>query len=351
LFRAKALILSGCLEPQPEGWGNSKGMNAMNKILKPRPSDWGSPKSVSISRKIIKSRAKEIGFDFCGIAPVKPLIEHRQFYTEFIKNKRHLSFSYLETNLEKRLDPRLILEDAKSVIAVLLNYYPPEVIPEEDNFIIAKYAYGKDYHIILKKKVAGLIHFITAEYPDLKAKSFIDSGPVMEKAWAQLAGLGWQGKNTLLINKNSGSFFFIGIILTNLELDPDQPEKDHCGECMSCINACPTEALSRPYQLDISRCISYHTIESKNEIPEALKDKIRDRIYGCDICQDVCPYNRFSRPAIDSARTPHTDLLQMRKKDWLSLTEEQFNNLFIGTPVYRTGYRRLMENIRFAATD
>ena len=299
----------------------------------------------NINREI-KTAALKLGFSFCGITLAEPLENKREYYSEFIRGKGHGIFR----NLEKRLDPKLILDDARSVIAVLLNYYPPEVLPEEDNYIIAKYAYGKDYHAVMKKKMNDLIDFLNAEYPGFKAKAFVDSGPVMEKTWAQQAGVGWQGKNTLLINKNSGSFFFIGIIFTNLELDPDQPGKDHCGECRRCIEACPTGALSQPYQLDISRCISYHTIENKNDIPEELKDKFRDRIYGCDICQDVCPYNRFSKPAIDPTRTPHPDFLQMRKKDWLSLTEEQFNTLFKGTPVYRTGYRRLIENIRFATT-
>jgi epoxyqueuosine reductase len=304
----------------------------------------------NINREI-KTAALKLGFSFCGIALAEPLENKREYYSAFIKENRHGIFQYLETNLEKRLDPGLILEDAKSVIAVLLNYYPPEIFSEEDNFIIAKYAYGKDYHAVLKNKMNDLIRFLNAEYPGLKAKSFVDSGPVMEKTWAQQAGLGWQGKNTLLINKNSGSFYFIGIIITNLDLDPDQPETDHCGECRRCVEACPTEALSHPYQLDISRCISYHTIENKNGIPEEFKEKLHDRIYGCDICQDVCPYNKFASPPHESDFLPSAKLKMMRKKDWLSLTEEQFNTLFIGTPVYRTGYRRLKENIRFVAND
>jgi|WetSurMetagenome_2_1015567.scaffolds.fasta_scaffold32496_3 epoxyqueuosine reductase len=302
----------------------------------------------NINREI-KTAALKLGFSFCGIALAEPLEDKREYYSAFIGEKRHGDLQYLETNLEKRLDPRLILEDARSVIALLLNYYPPGILSEADNFVFAKYAYGKDYHAVLKKKMNGLIRFLKSEYPDLKAKAFVDSGPVLEKTWAQQAGLGWQGKNTLLINKKSGSFYFIGIIITNLELDPDQPETGHCGECMKCIETCPTGALSNPYQLDISRCISFHTIENKNGIPEEFKGKLHDRIFGCDICQDVCPYNRFSTPATDPAMTPHTDFLQMRKKDWLSLTEEQFDTLFMGTPVYRTGYRRLMENIRFVA--
>jgi len=297
----------------------------------------------------IKTAAKKLGFSFCGIALAEPLEHKREYYSAFIGEKRHGNLQYLETNLEKRLDPKLILGDVKSVIAVLMNYYPKEILTEEDNYVIAKYAYGKDYHTVLKKKMNDLIRFLDAQYPGLKAKTFVDSGPVMEKTWAQQAGIGWQGKNTLLINKTTGSFFFIGIILTNLELEPDQPEKDHCGECTRCIDACPTKAISNPYQLDIMRCISYHTIENKNGIPEEFKGKLHDRIFGCDICQNVCPYNKFASPNHEPDFLPSAALKMMRKKDWPSLTEEEFNTLFKGTPVFRTGYRRLMENIRYVA--
>ena len=294
----------------------------------------------------IKTAALKLGFSFCGIALAEPLENKRGYYSAFIKEKRHGNFQYLETNLEKRIDPGLILEDAKSVISVLMNYYPPEFLPEEDNNVIAKYAYGKDYHAVLKKKMNDLIDFLNAEYPGFKAKAFVDSGHVMEKTWAQQAGVGWQGKNTLLINKNSGSFFFIGIIFTNLELDPDQPERDHCGECRRCVEACPTGALFKPYQLDISLCISYHTIENKNDIPAELKDKFKNRIFGCDICQDVCPYNKFASPHNESDFLPSAGLKMMRKDDWINLKEEQFDELFRGSCIERTGYKKLMSTIR-----
>jgi epoxyqueuosine reductase len=255
------------------------------------------------------------------------------------------------------------MPDAKSVIAVLLNYYPEQVIPEEDNFVISKYAYGSDYQKVVKKKLKELAAFLISpptsetgntspptplpEERGVKNLYFVDSGPVPEKVWAQRCGIGWQGKNTLLINKSSGSFFFIGIILTTLEIEPDEPETDHCGSCDKCVKACPTGALNDPYRLDISRCISYHTIESKLPIPDEFRGKFRDRIFGCDICQDACPYNRFSKPSGDPSRTPHPDLLNMRKRKWHSLTEGQFNELFRGTPVFRTGYKRLIDNISF----
>ena len=308
----------------------------------------------------IKTFAKKLGFSFCGITKAEPLSGYKDYNEDFIRKKLHLPFTYLENNLEKRLDPSKILPDVKSVIAVLLNYYPDKIIPEEDNFIISKYTYGSDYYTVVKKKMDELIEFITSKHlPFLegegsgvrlvKAVGFVDSGSVMEKVWAQRCGVGWQGKNTILINKHAGSFFFIGIILTNLELEPDEPELDHCGTCNKCREACPVGALEQPYRLTISRCIAYHTIESKQPVPEELKGKFRDRIFGCDICQDVCPYNRFSKPSGDPTRTPQSDLLRMRKQDWLSLTEEKFNVVFKGTPVFRTGYIRLMENIRFVA--
>ena len=335
-------------------------------------------KSVSVCGENIKTIAKNLGFSFCGIAKAEPLAGQKAYNEDFIGRNLHEPFKYLEKNLEKRLDPSGIMPDVKSVIAVLLNYYPDKIIPEEDNFIISKYAYGRDYYVVVKKKLNELIDFITSpphpspegepacrtgrgpgvrrsperEMPGVrmvKALGFVDSGSVMEKVWAQRCGVGWQGKNTILINKHGGSFFFIGIILTNLDVEPDKPEADHCGTCNKCREACPTGALEKPYQLTISKCIAYHTIESKNPIPEEFRGKFHSRIFGCDICQDVCPYNRFSIPSTDPSRTPHVDLLRMRKRDWLSLTEEQFKILFKGMPVYRTGYIRLMENIRFVA--
>jgi epoxyqueuosine reductase len=302
---------------------------------------------VSVSGEKIKAHAKQLGFSFCGIAKAEPLTEHRGYNEEFIREKRHQSFAYLAANLEKRLDPLRILPDARSVIAVLLNYFPDKIIPEEDNFIISKYAYGSDYYVAVKKKIDELILYLKQEYGELQMLPFVDSGSMLEKVWAQKCGVGWQGKNTLLINKNAGSFFFIGIILTDLELDPDPQETDHCGSCDKCVKACPTGALDKPYQLNISKCISYHTIENKQPIPEEFLGKFDDRIFGCDICQDACPYNRFSGPSCDPTRTPREELLQMKKQDWIALTEERFSDLFKGTPVYRTGYNRFMENIRF----
>ena len=305
---------------------------------------------MTISSEIVIAKAKESGFDFCGIAKAEPLEDHRKFYTEFIRNKRHLSFKYLETNLEKRLDLRNLMVDVRSVITLLVNYYPEKIIPEENNFIISKYAYSNDYPPIIKKRMNELIRFMKQENEEVKVLPFVDSGQVLEKIWAQRCGTGWQGKNSLLINKTRGSFFFIAIIITNLELEPDQPEQDHCGNCRKCQDACPTGALNQAYHLDISRCISYQTIENKNEIPEELKDKFHDRIYGCDICQDVCPYNSLAVPHQVPEFVTSKMLMKMRKSDWLNLTEDQFNDLFHRSPVLRTGYHKLMSTIRMLSS-
>ncbi|MCX6279536.1 MAG: tRNA epoxyqueuosine(34) reductase QueG [Bacteroidetes bacterium] len=294
----------------------------------------------------ISEEALRLGFSFCGFARNESLENLRSFYTDFIRQKDHAGFTYLENFLEKRLNPDLVLKGTRSVIALLMNYYPAEIIPEEDNFIIAKYAYGKDYHRIMRQKMEMMVNFLEKPGIEVKAKSFVDSGAALEKVWAQRCGVGWQGKNTLIINKTAGSFFFIGIIFTNLELIPDASETDHCGDCRRCVEACPTGALNSPYQLDIRKCISYYTIEKKEETPAYLRGKLKDRIFGCDICQDVCPYNRLSKPHAFPGFSPSSELTGMKKNDWLHLTPEIFNRLFSGTAVERTGYLHFMKTIR-----
>lgn len=297
----------------------------------------------------IKYKAIELGFSFCGFASCTPLPEWRNFYEDFIRHGGQAGFGYLETNLARRLDPSLLLPEAKSVIAVLQNYYPSNVIPEENNFIISKYAYGCDPYPGIKEKLNLLSGYLSQVIPGTQSRAFVDSGPVLEKVWAQRCGVGWQGKNSLIINKNAGSFFFIGILLTTAELTPDKPEKDHCGTCRRCIDACPTKALEKPYCLDIRKCISYYTIENKEEIPGSLKPEFRDRIFGCDICQDACPYNKFPLPSVFPDSICTDELMNMRKPDWLSLTEDRFLSLFKGSPVERTGYPHFMKMIRLNA--
>ncbi len=247
---------------------------------------------------------------------------------------------YLATHLEKRLNPALLLPEARSVIAVLLNYFPQQVIAEEDNFIMSKYAYGRDYHLVMKERLKLLAGFLK-ERGATAVRTFADSGTVMEKFWAQQCGVGWQGKNTLIINPDGGSFFFIGIVLTDLELEPDTVTPDRCGSCSRCAEACPTGALRDPYQLDIRRCISYQTIETDEPIPEDIRANLRDRIYGCDICQDVCPYNRKAIPHNIPEFLPSESLRNMRKPDWYNLTQEGFGALFSESSVKRSGLERL----------
>jgi len=311
------------------------------------PNLGGNQVSVDL-KELIHDEALRLGFSHCGIARNDSLEEKRHFYSTFIKQYGHSGLSYLETYFEKRLHPELVMEGTKTIIALLMNYFSAEIIPDNDNFVIAKYAYGADYHVLIKDRLHELVNFLQHSGNNVRAKAFVDSGPVLEKAWAQKCGVGWQGKNTLIINKTAGSFFFIGIILTDLELEPDPPETDHCGTCMVCVSACPTGALDTPYQLDIPRCISFLTLENKEEIPENLRSKLNDRIYGCDICQDVCPYNRFANAQPDSGFKASERLLQMRKKDWLSLNEPMFDELFADSPVKRIGYKRLIYNIRAA---
>jgi len=297
----------------------------------------------------IREQALQLGFSFCGIARNESLESLRPFYSTFVAQQDHPGLEYLSTYLEPRLNPELLLKGTKSVIALMMNYYPGEVIPGEDNFIIAKYAYGRDYHTMMRNRLKTFterLQYITGNF---ESKTFVDSGPVLEKAWAQRCGIGWQGKNTLVINKSAGSFFFIGIVLTNLELKPDKPETDHCGNCRLCVTACPTGALDTPYQLNITRCISYHTIENKAEIPGDIREKLNDRIYGCDICQDACPYNRFAIASEIPEFTPSEILRILRKKNWVSLAEVDFNRIFSDSPIKRIGYQKLMQNIRAAS--
>jgi epoxyqueuosine reductase len=299
----------------------------------------------------IKAKAIDLGFAFCGFAKAVALEEDLAFFTTYLREKRNAKLDYLARAPEKRMDPRKVFEGARTVIGLLMNYFPGETLPAEDNFIISKYGYGKDYHEILKARTNILVHFMNEEYGPLNAKSFVDSGPVLEKAWAQRCGLGWRGKNTILINPSKGSFHFIATILTDLVIEPDIPEKDHCGNCHLCLDACPTGALEAPYTLTPSKCISYLTIKEKEDIPRELLEKFHDRIYGCDICQDVCPYNRFAVPHSTPEFFLPERLKKMRKRDWLQLTQEEFGILFRDSAIQRPGYEKLMKNIRNVAEN
>jgi epoxyqueuosine reductase len=299
-------------------------------------------------RQKIKEKALELGFSFCGFAEAGSLEEEKVFFTSYLRDKRNAGLHYLARESEKRFDPKLVFPGTRTVIGLLFNYYPTETLPEKDNFIISRYAYGKDYHIVLKDHANALIQFMKEEKRSLRAKAFVDSGSLLEKAWARRCGIGWIGKNTLLVNPTRGSFHFITIILTDLAIEPDVAEIDHCGTCRCCLDACPSGALEHPYELHPSRCLSYLTIEEKEEIPDVLKEKMNARIFGCDICQDICPFNRFAVPHTIPEFNPSETLRSFRKDDWRHLTEDEFRIMFTGTAVQRTGYQKLISNIRDA---
>jgi len=296
-------------------------------------------------RQRIKAESLRQGFSHCGIAKAEPLEDLRRFYTAYLQKGAHEPFTYLKTQSEKRLNPALLLPGVKSLVALLMNYNPPQLPERAENYIISRYACGKDYHPLMKERLSNLANFIKDQSAGAATRIFVDSGPVLEKAWAQRSGLGWQGKNSLIINKSAGSYFFIGILLTTLELEPDLPETGHCGTCDLCIRACPTGALHTPYQLEIKQCIAYHTIENKGEIPAAIREKMQNRIYGCDICQEACPYNRFAQPATEPWFFPGEEMQSMRKKDWDSLTREGFDRLFDQLAVKRTGFEKFKSNL------
>lgn len=296
----------------------------------------------------IKNKAKELGFYDCGIARAELLKEDSERLKKWLDAGKHAGMQYMENHFAKRSDPQKLFDKAKSVISVLCNYFPKIKIEEENNYKISKYAYGKDYHYIIKDKLNRLIDFMQSEVGNMNARAFTDSAPVLDRAWAARSGLGWIGKNTNLITRKQGSFFFIGEIITDIELDYDETEiENYCGTCTKCIDACPTDAL-KPYEVDAGRCISYLTIENKEDtIPEELEGRFDNWIFGCDICQDVCPWNRFSQPHNEPGFDPPDILTRLRKPDWNSLTEEQFRKIFNDSPVKRSKYKGLTRNIRF----
>ncbi len=297
--------------------------------------------------QIIKTEAIRLGFSSCGIAKAEFLEEEASRLEQWLKNDLHGKMSYMENHFDKRLDPTKLVPGAKSVISLQYNYYPDKS-QNPDSYKIAKYAYGEDYHHIIKDKLYELLNFIIENIGEIDARVFTDSAPILERVWAKKSGLGWVGKHSLLITKQKGSFFFLAEIILDLELDYDNEFKtDHCGSCTKCIDACPTEAILPNSTIDGSKCISYLTIELRDEIPNAFKGKMDDWIFGCDICQDVCPWNRFSTHHQEPKFNPHPDLLQMEKKDWEEITEEVFQKIFKKSAVKRTKFSGLKRNIRF----
>jgi epoxyqueuosine reductase len=302
--------------------------------------------------ELIKRKAAELGFDFCGISKADFLDEEARKLDAWLKHGYHGKMSYMENHYDKRLDPRLLVEGAKSIVSLMLNYYPKETQTDPNAPKISKYAYGKDYHFVIKDKLKELFGFIQTEIGEVGGRVFVDSAPVLDKAWAKRSGLGWMGKNANIIHPKNGSFFFLAELIIDLELEPDGPIKDYCGTCTACIEACPTDAIVEPYVVDGSKCISYLTIELKDEIfPKEFNGKLDNWMFGCDVCQDVCPWNRFATTHRTSDFNPHERLLKMSKSDWEDLTEEVFQELFRKSAVKRTKYAGLKRNIQFISNN
>ncbi|MGB3587039.1 MAG: tRNA epoxyqueuosine(34) reductase QueG [Tunicatimonas sp.] len=299
--------------------------------------------------QFIKNEAQQLGFDFCGIAKAEYLSEEAPRLEEWLNQGKQGKMHYLENYFDIRLDPTKLMEGTKSVVTLLYNYYPQEDLASPDSYKIAKYAYGQDYHFIIKKKLRLLLNSVQEEVGEVAGRAFVDSAPILERVWAQKSGLGWIGKNSLLLNKQKGSFFFIAILLLDLELEYDHPVADHCGTCTRCLDACPTDAIVAPYVVDGSKCISYFTIELKEEIPKEVEGKFEDWIFGCDICQDVCPWNRHAQPHQEPLLEPHAEINEMTKGDWEEITEEVFRKLFKKSAVKRAKFSGLKRNIRFVS--
>ena len=298
----------------------------------------------------IKNEAKRLGFMSCGISKAEFLEAEAPRLEEWLSKNRHGEMQYMENYFDKRLDPTKLVEGSKSVVSLLLNYYPSETQTEE-SYKISKYAFGTDYHFVIKDKLKTLLHSIQEEIGDVHGRAFVDSAPVLDKAWAAKSGLGWIGKHSNLLSKQAGSFYFIAELIIDLELDYDTPVTDHCGTCTACIDACPTQAIIEPYKVDGSKCISYLTIELKNEIPNGFSNQMDDWMFGCDVCQDVCPWNRFSKPHNEPLFNPHPELLTKSKSEWQELTKEVFAEIFKKSAVKRTKFTGLKRNINFLNSE
>lgn len=301
----------------------------------------------STATSLIKSEAKRLGFSHTGISSACFLEQEAPRLEQWLKNNMHGNMSYMERNFDKRLDPRLLVDGAKSVVSFVLNYFPEATQNDPEAPKISRYAYGKDYHLVIKEKLFQLLNFIRENIGEVNGRAFVDSAPVLDKAWAQKSGLGWIGKNSNLINPKNGSYFFIAELILDIELEPDLPITDYCGTCTKCIDACPTQAIIKPYVVDGSKCISYFTIELKDAFPESLKNTFDDWVFGCDVCQEVCPWNRFSKPTQEPAFHPREGLLEMSKSDWYEITEDVFNKVFKDSAVQRTGFEGLKRNLEF----
>lgn len=303
---------------------------------------------MSTASQRVKSIAADLGFSFCGISKAEFLESEAPKLEAWLKRGYQGKMAYLENHFDKRLDPRLLVPGAKSVVSLVYNYFPNDNLVSEGNLKVAKYAYGEDYHVVIKDKLKEFMLRIQESIGEVSGRVFVDSAPVMERQWAAKSGIGWIGKNSLLLNKQMGSFFFLAELILDLELEPDGPTKDYCGTCTACMDACPTEAIVGDGIIDSNKCISYLTIELKDSIPSEFKGKMDNWIFGCDVCQDVCPWNRFSKPHSEKRFEPQGDWPNFSNQDWLDLTEEIFQKNFSKSAVTRTGLDGLKRNIRIA---
>jgi epoxyqueuosine reductase len=296
---------------------------------------------------LIKEKAKQLGFSFCGISKAEFLLSEAPKLEKWLKENKNGKMAYMENHFDKRLDPTLLVEDSKSVVSLMYNYFTPKNQLDSLAPKISKYAFGEDYHDVVKEKLKELLLFIQIEIGEVNGRCFVDSAPILERAWAAKSGLGWIGKNGNLINKGNGSFFFLAELIIDLELNYDGVVTDHCGTCTACIDACPTQAIVAPTIIDGSKCISYFTIELKEAIPTEMKGKFDNWAFGCDVCQDVCPWNKFSKPHQEPKFEPNEQLLNMNQRDWQEITEQVFSQLFKKSAVKRTKYNGLKRNIDF----
>ena len=296
--------------------------------------------------QMIKAEAQRLGFLACGISKAEFLEDEAPRLERWLRQGMHGEMAYMENHFDKRLDPRKLVPGAKSVVSLLLNYFPRER-QQEGTYRVSKYAYGEDYHRVIKDKLHELLGFISAAIGQVQGRAFVDSAPVLDKAWAARSGLGWVGKHSNLLTREVGSFYFIAELILDLELETDGPGTDQCGTCTACLDACPTQAIVQPYVVDASRCISYFTIELRNQIPEGFKGLWDDWIFGCDVCMDVCPWNRFAKPHKEPRFEARKELLEMSRGDWEELTEEVFAGLFSKSAVKRAKFEGLKRNVRF----
>lgn len=296
--------------------------------------------------KQIKQLALDQGFNACGISKIVPLYEEKKHLEQWLEKGYNGDMGYMERNMEKRVNPSILVEGTQSVISVLLNYYPVRMLPDSSHYKISKYAYGKDYHFVVKEKLKVIMDYLEEKFPGIPMRAFTDSAPVFDKSWALKSGLAWMGKHSLLLNKQLGSFFFVGEIIVGLDLQADKADyANYCGTCTKCIDACPTDAIVDPYIVDANRCISYLTIETKNDIPAELKPQLDNWIFGCDICQDVCPWNSKAQPTKEPAFHLSDSLYAMKKQDWEQMEKPLFKELFKDSPIQRAGFKKLKNTI------